>query len=189
MLLTKIGIPREFCAIDASTLSMAYAYYRNGELNDYGKVAFSGANIHEKIASCAIEAYEFFQGHPTKVILVEQVVYINSPKTMADLSRAQGALLGAAALSGVKEVRTVPPIVWQGFIGNPRLTAGEKQAIKVHHPDKKPAWYKNEERRIRKQRTIAIVNKKYGIEVDDDDIADAIGVGCYGISQWSHTSV
>lgn len=189
MLLTKIGIPREFCAIDASTLSMAYAYYTDGNLVGYGKILFSGSNIHEKIRDCAIKTHEFFQEHPTHTIAIEQTVFINSPKTLADLSRCQGALLAAAALAGVSDTRTVPPVTWQNYIGNGKLTAAEKQAIKSAHPDKSVSWYKGEERKFRKQRTIDFVNSKYSIELEDDDIADAIAIGHYSLTNWSKMNV
>jgi hypothetical protein len=37
---------------------------------------------------------------------------------------------------------------------------------------------------MRKQKTIDYVNKRYDIKVDDDDVADAIGIGSYVSDKW-----
>lgn len=185
MLLTKLNVPTEFCSIDASTTSMAYAYYKDTELSDYGKVSFSGSNIHEKIRDMAFKVKEFFNEHPTSHLAIEATVLVNSPKTMQQLSLSQGGLLASAALGGVREVRTVPPITWQSYINNKKLTTIEKQRIKTEYPGKSLTWYKGQERKVRKQKTIDFVNMKYGIELDDDDIADAVAIGFYTTHNWS----
>ena len=63
-------------------------------------------------------------------------------------------------------------------------TAEEKQAIKEHTPGKTESWYKSQERVFRKQRTIKVVNNKFDIKVNDDDVADAIAIGAWAIDKW-----
>ena len=73
---------------------------------------------------------------------------------------------------------------WQNWAGNKRLTTAEKDAIRAATPDKSASWYKTQERQFRKQRTIKFVNERYGLKVDDDDIADAICIGAWAIDNW-----
>ena len=51
-------------------------------------------------------------------------------------------------------------------------------------PQMSKAWYKTKERSIRKERTIDIVSFKYNINITDNDVADAIGIGMFAIENW-----
>jgi hypothetical protein len=77
----------------------------------------------------------------------------------------------------------VSPLIWQRFIGNPQLTAAEKATLRKSNPKRSKSWYTAQGRQLRKQRTIDILNKQYSIKVDDDDVADAIGVGAYAYKE------
>ncbi len=46
------------------------------------------------------------------------------------------------------------------------------------------AWYKAKERSIRKERTIDIVSFKYNVNITDNDVADAVGIGMFAIDNW-----
>jgi hypothetical protein len=96
----------------------------------------------------------------------------------------QGALLGAAGISGIKIAGSVNPISWQSFIGNPKLTTMEKKELMEQYPDKSKVWYQNRAREIRKVRTIQFVNTYYDKKVADNDVADAIGIGHWAINNW-----
>ena len=109
---------------------------------------------------------------------------MNSPKTVSDLALVQGALLGAAAQAGVRIAGSINPIAWQTFIGNGKLSKEEKLALRSENPSKSDSWYKTQEREIRKQKTIRFVNVQYDLNVDDNDVADAIGIGHYAFHNW-----
>jgi hypothetical protein len=109
---------------------------------------------------------------------------MNSPKTAADLALVQGALLGAAGMTGVSQIKAVAPITWQNFISNKKLTKEEKFLIKKQYPDKSDSWLKTYERNIRKEKTINYINIQYDRLVSDNDVADAIGIGHYAINNW-----
>lgn len=173
-----------FASIDASTNSMAFAYFKDGELKNWGKIKYYGSDIHEKINDTAHKTLSFFQNFEVDKIVIEQAIYANSPKTAQNLAMSQGALLAAAAIGGVSKVASVSPMVWQNYIGNKRLTTEEKYAIRSKTPNKSASWYKTQERLFRKQRTIKFVNDKFGISVDDDDIADAIAIGSWTIDNY-----
>jgi Holliday junction resolvasome RuvABC endonuclease subunit len=176
--------PKRICSIDASTNNLAFAIFDDEKLIAYDKIDFNGKDIYSKIGAAAKKTGEAFQEFHIGAIVIEHTIYINSPKTMAELSMVQGALLGSAILSGISKVGSINPITWQTFIGNGKLKLEDRKAIMEDHPDKSKAWYKNKEREIRKEKTVRFVNTYYDIDVQDHDIADAIGVGHYAINNW-----
>jgi hypothetical protein len=178
--------PKRICAIDASTNNLAFAIFDGDALESYGKINFKGKNTYAKVADSAIKTRDFFaQYGKVDVVVIEHTIFMNSPKTVSDLALVQGAMLGAMSMSGVKLIKSINPIAWQVFIGNGRLTTPEKQSLRSETPGKSDSWYKNNEREFRKQRTIRFAKTIYDYKLEDNDVADAIGVGHYAISNWS----
>jgi Holliday junction resolvasome RuvABC endonuclease subunit len=181
-----INKPNRVCSIDASTNSLAFAIFHGDNLYKFGKIKFEGINTYSKVADSAKKSVAFFEMYKNDIdaIVIEHTVFINSPKTAADLALVQGSLLGAAAQNGIKLSGSINPITWQGFIGNGKLTKEEKLQIRKDNPGKSESWYKNFEREFRKIRTINVTNIAYDINNQDNDIADAIGIGHYAINNW-----
>jgi hypothetical protein len=179
-----INVPRTICAVDASTNNFAFAIFIDGELVSFDKLSFSGSNFYEKLGYAAEKSGDAIKSSKVDALVIEHTVFINSPKTMSELATVQGAILGSAHLAGIREFRSVGPIAWQTFIGNGRLTDQAKKDIIEQHPGKSKSWYKSKERDIRKEKTINFVNRYYQVNVSDHDIADAIGIGHYAISNW-----
>lgn len=182
--IAKINAPNNFCCIDASTNSMAFALFNNHKLKSYGKIVFSGETIYEKIGDTAQKVRGFFLAYPTETILIEKTIFANSPLVAANLALSQGSLIGAAKLGGVERVYGVTPIAWQSFIGTRLLTQDEKSVIRKKHPGKSNSWYKNQEREKRKNKTIFTVNNEFNIDISDNDVADACGIGMYALKNW-----
>jgi Holliday junction resolvasome RuvABC endonuclease subunit len=178
--------PSKICSIDASTNSLAFAIFHDDRLVKFGKINFSGTNTYAKVADASKKCVSFFEALKNDIdaIIIEHTVYLNSPKTAADLALVQGALLGSASQNGIKISGSINPIAWQTFIGNGKLTKEEKLKLRVENPGKSESWYKNFEREFRKIRTIKVTNITYDINNDDNDVADAIGVGHYAIHNW-----
>jgi Holliday junction resolvasome RuvABC endonuclease subunit len=176
--------PKVVCSIDASTNSLAFAIFSELSLTASGKINFQGTSTYAKVKDAARKTLAFFKNFKIDAIVIEHTVFINSPKTAADLALVQGALLGAAGIAGIKVAGAVNPISWQSFIGNPRLTPAEKKEIEETYPGKSKAWYQNRSRDIRKIKTIQFVNTYYDKEVEDNDVADAIGIGHWAINNW-----
>jgi Holliday junction resolvasome RuvABC endonuclease subunit len=164
---------------------MAFARFFQGELAAYGKIKYFGSDIYEKIVDTAHKTEGFFNNFSFDHIIIEQPIFLNSPKTAANLSMSHGAVVAAAALSGVNHIASVSPMVWQNWAGNKRLTVAEKDTIKAANPGKSASWYKTQERLFRKQRTIKFVNDRFGTKVDDDDVADAIAIGAWALDNWA----
>jgi Holliday junction resolvasome RuvABC endonuclease subunit len=181
----KSSQPDTVFAIDASTNSLAFAVFNKKDLISTGKIDFDGKNNYAKVVDACKKLHSFFNVYDAvDAIVIEHTVFINSPKVAADLALVQGAILGAAGINNIKIAGSVSPITWQNYIGNKRLTAKEKQDIMAEFPGKSTAWYKSYDRELRKQKTIKFINTYYDKSINDNDIADACGVGHYAINNW-----
>jgi hypothetical protein len=178
--------PERICAIDASTKSLAYATFHDGQLKEVGKINFEGKDIYEKVIDAGKKSKGMFD-HIINVdaIVIEHTVFMNSPKTAADLALVQGALLGAAGQSGINTIGKVSPITWQNFIGNKKISKDEKLFLRSKNPGKSEAWHKSNERELRKQRTINFINLQYDRVITDNDVADACGIGHWAVKNWA----
>jgi Holliday junction resolvasome RuvABC endonuclease subunit len=179
--------PKTICAIDASTNNFAFALFSTEEktLTAVGKITFQGDNTYEKVLDAGKKVKAFFDIYGGfESIVIEHTVFMNSPKTAADLALVQGAILGSAGQSGTKVVGKVSPITWQNFIGNKKISKDEKLFIKAQNPGKSESWLKSHERELRKQRTIKYINTIYDRTITDNDVADACGIGHWAMSNW-----
>jgi Holliday junction resolvasome RuvABC endonuclease subunit len=179
-----IYVPNRIMSIDASTTSIAYAVFEGKQLVISGKVEFSGKDVYQKIASAIGSVITVIQDLNPEAVVIERAVFINSPKTMSELSMVQGAILAGASLAGVKIFKGTNPIAWQSYIGNGKLTKDAKILMRKLNPNKSESWYKQNEREARKQKTINFVNINYDLDISDNDIADAIGIGHYSLNNW-----
>jgi Holliday junction resolvasome RuvABC endonuclease subunit len=180
-------LPKVICAIDASTNSLAFALFDTQQktLGTIGKINFEGKDVYEKVIDAAIKikaVFDYYGGF--EAIIIEHTVFMNSPKTAADLALVQGAILGAAGQSGTKIIGKVSPITWQNFIGNKKLSKEEKFMVRATNPGKSESWYKTYERELRKQRTIKFININYDKNINDNDVADACGIGHWAMQNW-----
>jgi len=180
--------PERICAIDASTNSFAFALFNTEkeELFSIGKINFEGNNTYEKVMDAGKKVKGFFDIYGGfEAIVIEHTVFMNSPKTAADLALVQGAILGSAGQSGTKVIGRVSPITWQNFIGNKKISKDEQLFIRSQNPNKSLSWYKAYERNLRKERTIKFINTIYDRTITDNDVADACGIGHWALSNWS----
>lgn len=169
----------DFVAVDSSTTSIAFAYVHKNKIVKYGKMKFDGHGIYEKVSDIARKTEGLLRLMPVDTLVIEASFYSNNPKTSTNLAIAQGAILGAGSVMGVKNIGSVIPIQWQNGIGNKAFSKDEKLAVAQEFPGKSAGWYQNKVRNLRKQRTIDYVNDKYGLAVDDNDVADALGIAAF----------
>lgn len=184
-MIAKSKVPYNICAIDASTNSLAFAIYSNGKLEKYGKINFDGKNVYEKVIDACKKSKALFSHYSiTEAIVIEHTVFMNSPKTAADLALVQGAILGGAGMTNINVIGKVSPITWQSYLGNKKLTKEEQLQIRSANPGKSASWYKAYERDFRKQRTVKLLNIIYDRQIEDYDAADACGIGHWAINNW-----
>ena len=181
-------MPETICAIDASTNNLAFALFntKSKELGFIGKIQFEGNDIYEKVLNAGDRVKAVFDHYGGfEAIIIEHTVFMNSPKTAADLALVQGAILGAAGQTGTQIVGKVSPITWQNFIGNKKISKEEQLVIRSANPGKSVSWYKSYERNLRKERTIKFINTIYDRQIEDNDVADACGIGHWALSNWT----
>ena len=188
MIKNKWGLeaqPKTICAIDASTNSLAFALFVDNDLSSIGKIHFDGNNIYEKVMDAGKKVKAFFDIYGGfEAIVIEHTVFMNSPKTAADLALVQGAILGSAGQSGTKVIGRVSPITWQNYIGNKKISKEEQLVIRAQTPGKSESYYKAYERMLRKERTINFININYDRTITDNDVADACGIGHWAVKNW-----
>ena len=187
MKLSRISTPTpdRICSIDASTNSLAYAIYSDKKLKEFGKINFEGKDIYAKVGDAAVKTKAYFStAMKADAIVIEHTVFMNSPKTAADLALVQGALLGAAAMCGITIVGKVSPITWQNYIGNKKISKDEQFYIRSQNPGKSDSWYKGFERNLRKERTIKFIDINYDKVISDNDVADACAIGHWAVNNW-----
>ena len=177
--------PNTICAIDASTNSLAFALFEGDNLGVVGKIYFEGNNTYEKVMDAGKKVKAFFDYYGGfEAVVIEHTVFMNSPKTAADLALVQGAILGSAGQSGTKVIGKVSPITWQNFIGNKKISKDEQLFIRSQIPGKSESYYKAHERMLRKERTIKFINTIYDRTITDNDVADACGIGHWALKNW-----
>jgi len=184
--MSKTNQPSHICAIDASTNSLAFAFYTYKNLTGYGKIIFEGTNIYQKVIDATAKTKALFEYYNmVNAIVIEHTVFMNSPKTAADLAMVQGAIIGGAGLANIHEIGRVSPITWQNYLGNKKLSKEEQLMVRKQNPGKSQSWYKGYERGIRKQRTIKLLEIIYDKKIEDNDVADAAGIGHWAINNWN----
>jgi Holliday junction resolvasome RuvABC endonuclease subunit len=176
--------PKTICAIDASTNTIAFAIFSDGQIKKTGKILFFGHDIYEKIIDATAKTRAFFKLYDIDAVVIEHTVFMNSPKTAADLAMVQGAIIGGIGLTGINKIGKVAPITWQSYLGNKKLTKEEQLSIRAANPGKSDSWYKAYERNFRKERTIKLIDIIYDKKIDDNDVADACGIGHWAINNW-----
>ena len=183
--MNKINQPSHICAIDASTNSLAFCMYSYKSMQEHGKILFEGNNIYDKVQDAARKTralFEYF--NLVDAIVIEHTVFMNSPKTAADLALVQGGIIGGAGLAGIKTIGRVSPITWQNYLGNKKISKEEQLQIRSVNPGKSMSWYKSYERDLRKKRTVKLLEIAYDKEIKDYDVADAAGIGHWAINNW-----
>jgi Holliday junction resolvasome RuvABC endonuclease subunit len=179
--------PKVICAIDASTNSLAFALFDTQQktLGAVGKINFEGNDTYEKVMDAGKKVKAFIDLYGGfEAIVIEHTVFMNSPKTAADLALVQGAILGAAGQAGTKVIGKVSPITWQNYLGNKKISKEEQLIIRAKTPGKSLSWYKSYERNLRKERTMKLIEINYDRIIKDNDVADACGIGHWAINNW-----
>mgnify|MGYP006195436495 CR=1 FL=1 len=167
--------------VDTSTKGVAFCIVENGKPVKWGKVEFEGSKVFERLADGQQRVKATFDDDLSKVdeIWFESAVFIQSKKTVVLLAMALGAIMSALVTNGAA-VNDVPAIAWQNFIGNKAFTKAEKAELKKQYPDRSDSWRSAKMRSMRKDKTKAWALETFGINVEDDDVSDAMAIAYYG---------
>jgi Holliday junction resolvasome RuvABC endonuclease subunit len=164
--------------IDASTNSIAFCLMENDKPLKWGKVNIDGSDIYEKIYDAKLKMNMMLDELKSDYIVVEGAILVRSPDAVIKLSYVYGVVIAELMSTGAKVI-TISPTSWQAYINNKNPTKEEKAEIRLKSPGYADSWYKNQIRNMRKQRTVDYFNSKYGISLDDFDVADSFGIAHY----------
>ena len=169
--------------VDASTNSFAFCLYGKDGPIRWGEIRFKGNTVFERLAYGQRYITAMKEHLNADIVVFESAIYVQNKKTVILLAYAFGAVISALINNGAK-IEEVSPLQWQNYIGNKPLTKAEKEAIKRDNPGKSASWYSNANREFRKQRTMAWAKDEFGIDVDSDNVSDAVGVAHYGFHKY-----
>jgi len=185
-LTTKHTNVKTVLGVDCSTQSFAFCLFGSDGPIRWGEIHFKGASVFERLAygQRAVAAFKEFL--EADLVVFEGAIYVQNKKTVILLAYAFGAVISALINDGAK-VEEISPMEWQNAIGNKVLTKAEKQTIVDANPGKSKSWYQNKNREFRKQRTIAWVKDKFGIETDSDNVGDAVALASVAFGKYALT--
>jgi Holliday junction resolvasome RuvABC endonuclease subunit len=164
--------------IDASTNSIAFCLMEGDQPLKWGKINLVGSDIYDKIYDAKKKMALMLDELKSDYIVVEGAILVRSPDAVIKLSYVYGVVIAELMSTGAKVI-TISPTAWQAYIGNKNPTKFEKDKIRFENPGYADSWYKNQLRNMRKQRTVDYFNKKYGLSLEDFDVADAFGIAHY----------
>lgn len=166
--------------LDPSSKGIAFAVWNDNKLETYGMIYPNGSG-DSGIGSFTHQILGTFD----KVdVLVYEAAYMgNNVNVLKVLSKIDGAIIAGFYLLGTKHFKSVPPITWQTGIGVPKTSKTDLQKLADQNRTRSASWVKSHDRINRKLKVIDLVNKRFGLKltIDENDIADAIGIGCYMI--------
>lgn len=165
--------------VDCSTQSFAFSIFDDGVLVQWGEIEFVGKTVFERLADGQAKVSALKSSLVADRVMIESAVFVQNKKTVILLAYAFGAIISALVNNGAV-VDEANPLLWQRYIGNPPLTRAEKESIVKGNPGKSKSWYSAKYRDFRKNRTRQWVKKKFGLDIESDNITDAIGLGYYG---------
>lgn len=167
--------------IDTSTNSLAFSIFDcSGRLIEWGEISFGGKTVTDRIVTGAKVIRELRDTHgrfDVDFVCAEQTVYVQNKSAVISLAYALGMTLGAI---GNENVVQMVPVAWQSAINNPLLTKAEKDQIKKDNPTRSTSWLSSKRREIRKDRTRQWVKSRFGLEIESDNVTDAIAIGYVG---------
>lgn len=172
---------KNIIGVDASSNSAAFSHFERGELKRWGKLFIAGDDTFDKCADIIGKFGGLCGAISPDLVLFEASTYVNNNAVMKQLSMIFGAAAGAARITGAT-VLDIPPVTWQSYIGNPPNSKKLKQEFADQNPELSDSKLKVKLRQARKQKNIDFVRMTYGVELDDDDVADAICIGHYAHS-------
>ena len=179
--------PERVLGVDGSSKALAFCLFvRDGDdwtPEQWGKMTIDGDDVFERCGDINRKLHGLMKHLDPDHVTVESVIYVNNRSVVIQLAKIIGAMIGVVVATG-RTVQEVPPVTWMNYIGNAtRDSAETKRALAKEFPKKSKNWYKGELRRRRKQRTLDWVLDTYGIDIDDDDVGDAFGIGYYATQE------
>lgn len=145
-------------AIDSSTTGSGYAIYINGELNHYGVYTTNHiSNSKERLENMMKILCQKIESDRPDIVITELTVVNRNAEAQRNLSMLLGAIYYKCLELGI-EYHALRPTEWRKLVKN-------KNEILPRKREELKAWSKSK------------VKDMYKINIDDDNISDAILLG------------
>ena|SRR6185436_1453413 len=164
--------------LDCSTNSLAYSFVHNGKLLKYGEIFFKGNDVYHRASDARKKIESIKHEFQMSSIAIEKTIFVRSIDTAIKMAFVAGTVISCLIDDNISVVE-INPLSWQSGIGNPNLTTKEKAEIQRDFPGKSKNWYMAKNRDIRKNRTRQWVRSTFNIDIESDNITDAIGLAFY----------
>lgn len=171
--------------IDASTNSIAFCIFYNKRPIHWGKIELDGSSIYDRIGDANKKIAVLYRTYTVDYVAIESSVFVKSMQVAIKLAYVYGSIIGVLRAQGA-EVIDVAPTSWQAHLGNKPLTPYQKGMVQQEFPGKSKTWYAGKYREIRKQRTMDFFNKKWAMNLTDNDVGDACGIAYF--AYWKLTT-
>lgn len=143
--------------IDSSSNKSGIGYYENGEFKQYDLLDYSSDKIMDsRFKKMSIGLIQILNKFNPNIIYIEETVVLRNAQTQRFLTRLQGVVYCWCILNDC-EFNTIRPTSW-------RKQLSFKQG-------------KNIKREQLKEQSIQYVKENYGLDINNDDIADALCIG------------
>jgi Holliday junction resolvasome RuvABC endonuclease subunit len=171
--------------LDCSTNSLAFAFVKNGKLLRYGEIFFNGPDVYHRASDARKKIEAIKHEFEISCVAIEKTIHVRSIDTAIKMAFVAGTVISCLLEDHVR-VLEIAPISWQSGIGNPNLTSKEKLAIQKANPGKSKNWYMAKNRDVRKNRTRQWVKSTFSVDIQSDNITDAIGLAWYSENMLSN---
>jgi Holliday junction resolvasome RuvABC endonuclease subunit len=167
--------------VDASTNTIAFCLMDGKTPVKWGEITFTGSTVYDRILDAKRKVRAFKTELDYDFVAIEKAVMVRSAHTGIIMAYIFGAIMGELLSDGI-EVKEVPPITWQSYIGNKNFTKIQKEEVKKQFPGKTDNWYKNQIRKMRKQKTMDFA-QTLGINTTNDNVGDSVGIAWYAVNE------
>lgn len=160
---------KKILSLDQSTSNVGFAIFEDGELKDYGCIRYSKKINSNNMYSIFLKTVEKIENEKPDIVLIEDVYAKKMPiynkktkkiimeyniQTHKKLANLQGMFISYFILHQI-DFEIVAPKTWQKVVKSGT---------------------------VKKEDTLSFVNKKYSINLKNDNIADSICIGLSYIS-------
>lgn len=177
----KRDTPKKVLGVDASTNTIAFCLMDGNTPVKWGEITFTGSTVYDRILDAKRKVRAFKLELDYDFVAIEAAVMVRSANTGLKMAYIFGAILGELLHDNI-QVKEVPPITWQSYIGNKNFNNAQKAEVRLEFPGKSDNWYKAKIREKRKQKTMDFA-KTLGVSTTNDNVGDAVGIAYYAVNE------
>ncbi len=149
-----------FITFDQATKNTGWSFWEDGKLVRYGLLEVKNeADVIKRIMKMYQQIRDLMKKESPDYVFIEGTQFRNNQKTYGMLAQLQGAIFAACADLDISCL-VVYPSSWKSCVGIKSTKSADQ-----------------------KKEIVEIIKEKFGISVTDD-VADAIGIGVWGVKSF-----